>query len=268
MSPLPIASPEPIDTAAVPTEVRPAVEAGRAGADIYTEEELIVRLCGLPVNLSAPLLKSVLPTLTPEVLLALIASTGESHHRLVAARPALDRRVIKALLRTQTDSVILALVRNPGLYLDEEDQAVVANRAKGNPGLRAALLESETLPIAKAHLRDWRAEASGHDNLRLIALLRGRETAGFVRELARRVKCDLAGLSLALVSESAVPLALSLRAAGLDRAVFRPVLALWQAANDGMPYMAESAQPLILSIFDLPAAEAQRRLATLINRAH
>lgn len=236
------------------------------------EEELIVRLCELPVNLSAPLLRATLPTLTPEALLALVTTTGEAHHRLIATRPALDRRVVKALLRTQADSVALALVQNPAICLDEEDQAFVARRAQNTAALRTAILENMSLPLAQSwlrgRLREWRDADAGHGNLKLIALLRGGEPAGFVRELSRRLKCDLAKLSGALNSSSAVPLGLSLRAAGFDRAAFMPLLTLWQTAYDGAPYLPESARPLLLSVFSLSPQEAMRKLDALINRVH
>jgi hypothetical protein len=254
-------SPAPLcEIQTAPTQ---AIE-GRIGSD----EDLVVRLCRLPVNLSAPLLRSALPTLTPGALLALIAATGEAHHRLIAARPALDRRVIKALIRSQTESVALALVRNAGLYFDEEDQTWLARRGLENAELRTAILGHPGLTIAQNQLRAQRGEDIGHSNLKLVALLRGGETAGFVREMARRLKCDQASLSSVLVSESPVPLALTLCAAGLDRAVFLHALTLWQAGHDGMPVLPAVRKPMVLSVFDLPAEEAQRKLAALINQAH
>jgi hypothetical protein len=124
------------------------------------------------------------------------------------------------------------------------------------------------LPAAKAQLRLERSENTGHGNLKLIALVRGGEAAGFVREIARRLKLDAPGLGRVLASESAVPLALTLCAAGLDRAIFLHILSVWQGAYEAAPQMTDGHRPLVLSVFGLTAAEARRRLAVLIDRAH
>lgn len=234
---------------------------------IRSDEDLVVRLCRLPIDLAAPLLRASLSALTPQALLALIAASGEAHHRLIAARPGLDWKVVKALIRTNNDGVMAALIGNPALSFDEEDQLSFARRAAENPDIRAAILAHEGLPVAKSQLRLSYGNGQAHGNLKLIALVRGGEAAGFVRELARRLKLNRSGLGRVMASESAVPLALALCAAGLDRAVFLYILVVWQAAYEAAPQMTEGQKPLILSIFSLSAAEARRRLAVLIDQA-
>ena len=238
------------------------------GELIRSEEDLIVRLCRLPVNLATPLLKASLPALTPQALLALIAATGAAHHRLIAERPGLDWRVIKALVRTQNDGVMAALISNPALSFDEEDQLCFARRARENAEIRIAILAHEGLPVAKAQVRLDRGMDKTHGNLKLIALVRGGEAAGFVREIARRLKLDMSGLGRVLASESAVPLALACCATGLDRAVFLHILSVWQGAYEAAPKMANGQRALVLSIFDQTAADAHRRLAVLIDQSH
>ncbi|HTM81212.1 DUF2336 domain-containing protein [Asticcacaulis sp.] len=238
------------------------------GELIRSDEELVVRLCRLPVDLAAPLLRASLPALTPQALLALVTATGEAHHRLIAARPGLDWRVIKALIRTQNDSVMAALIGNPALSFDEEDQLGFARRALENADIRAAVLAHEGLAVAKSQVRLHHGADMGHSNLKLIALVRGGEAAGFVREMARRLKLDTPGLGRVLASESAVPLALAVCAAGLDRVVFLHILSVWQGAYEAAPQMTDGQRPLVLSVFGLTAADARRRLALLIDQAH
>lgn len=238
------------------------------GEPIHSDEDLVVRLCRLPVDLAAPLLRASLPALTPQALLALITATGEAHHRLIAARPGLDWRVIKALIRTQNDGVMAALIRNPALSFDEEDQLCLARRALENAEIRTAILAHEGFPVAKAQVRLPHGADTGHSNLKLIALVRGGEAAGFVREMARRLKLDTVGLGRVLASESAVPLALAVCAAGLDRVVFLHILSVWQGSYEKAPQMADGHRPLVLSVFGLTAVDARRRLAVLIDQAH
>ena len=235
---------------------------------IRSDEDLVVRLCRLPVDLAAPLLRASLPALTPQALLALITATGEAHHRLIAARPGLDWRVIKALIRTQNDGVMVALIRNPVLSFDDEDQFCFARRALENADIRAAILAHEGLLVAKSQVRLGYGEGQAHSNLKLIALVRGGEAAGFVREMARRLNLDTPGLGRVLASESAVPLALAVCAAGLDRVVFLHILSVWQGLYEKAPQMADGHRPLVLSVFGLTAADARRRLAVLIDQAH
>lgn len=239
-----------------------------AGELIRSDEDLVVRLCRLPVDLAAPLLRASLPALTTQALLALIATSGEAHHRLIAVRPDLDWRVIKALIRTNHDGVMAALIRNTALSFDEEDQLAFAVRAPENADIRAAILAHEGLRVAKSQMRQYHGADRGHGNLKLIALIRGGEAAGFVREMARRLKLDVPGLGRVLASESAVPLALAVCAAGLDRAVFLHILSVWQGAYEAAPRMTDGQRPLVLSVFGLSATEARRRIAVLIDQVH
>jgi hypothetical protein len=266
-------APRDFRNATLTLAARPALCETHEAADlspgdlIRSDEDLVVRLCRMPVGLAAPLLRASLPALTPQALLALIAASGEAHHRLIAERPGLDGRVIKALIRTNNDGVMAALIRNRALSFDEEDQLSFARRAVDNVDIRATILAHEGLPVAKSQLRLNKGNGQAHGNLKLIALVRGGEAAGFVRELARRLKLDTVGLGRVLASESAVPLALACCTAGLDRAVFLHILAVWQAAYEAAPQMTEGQKPLVLSIFGLSATEARRRLAVLIDQA-
>ncbi|MDI7774935.1 DUF2336 domain-containing protein [Asticcacaulis sp. EMRT-3] len=237
----------------------------QAGADEATThglpvavQDLVVRLCQMPLDLAAPLLRAHLPALTPQALLALIMVTGEAHHRLIAARPGLDWRVIKALLRTQRDTVVLALIANSTLDFDAEDQVFIATRAAGNEEVRAAVFSHPGLHHARAQLATD-AHLS-QDNLRLMARLRGGDAAGFTRDSARRLGCDTYRLWRALQGPSAVPLALTVCALSFDRAAFGRMLAGWQAAHCGAPLVKEAQKPLLLSVFDLSPEEALRRL--------
>jgi len=238
------------------------------GELIRSDEDLAVRLCRLPIDLAAPLLRASLPALTSQALLALITATGEAHHRLIAGRPHLDWRVIKALIRTHNDEVMAALIRNPALSFDEEDQLAFVRRAVESAAVRAAILSHEDLPVAKSQLRLSYGDGQAHGNLKLVALVRGGEAAGFVREMARRLRLDTTGLGRVLASESAVPLALAFCAAGLDRAVFLHILSVWQGAYEAAPQMTEGQKPLVLSVFSFDAGEARRRLAVLIDQTH
>ncbi len=232
---------------------------------IHSDEDLIVRLGRMPVELAAPLLRADLPDLTPSALLALINVTGEAHHRLIAARPGLDWRVIKALLRGYHDGPIAALALNTTLTFDAEDAQAFARRAQGSPEIHAAVAANPALANAQTTAPTIAASDTGHSNLKLVVLLRAGETAAFVSELARRLDCPPARLSAVLTASSPVPLALTLRAAGLDRAVFLHVLPFWQAANSGEPCLPEGARPILLSLFTLAPADALRKLEILLR---
>ncbi|MEI9905876.1 MAG: hypothetical protein WDN06_19625 [Asticcacaulis sp.] len=52
------------------------------------DHDLVVRLCRMPPDLAAPLLRSTLPALNAAALLTVLAATGEEHHRLVAGPTA------------------------------------------------------------------------------------------------------------------------------------------------------------------------------------
>ncbi|MGA9657977.1 MAG: hypothetical protein WBQ60_02605 [Asticcacaulis sp.] len=103
-----------------------------------------------------------------------------------------------------------------------------------------------------------------HANLKLLALLRGGETAGFVQALSQRLTCETAALRAALNTPSSVPLALSLCAVGVDRAVFPQALRDWQAGLAETLRPVPVTTPLILSIFELSPALAGQKLKALL----
>lgn len=224
------------------------------------DHDLVVRLGRMPVDLAAPLLRSSLPALDAPALLALIATTGEAHHVLIAQRPGLDWRVVRALLKTNNDKVLLALVRNGGIDLDSEDRERLERLAQDRPELHGALLERFGRPKGAPDA----ASRDSHSNLKLLALLRQGATSGFVTEAARRMNSAADGLNKTLHSSSAVPLALVFAAMGLDRAAFHHLLPFWQAAHDGQPVVSDGHRAVLASVFTLSRDEARRRLAAMI----
>ena len=225
------------------------------------DHELIVRLCRLPPDLAAPLLRSSLPALTPAALLSIIAATGEAHHRLIATRDNLDGRVIKALLRRGQPAALLALADNTTLAFDDEDKHALAEAAERDEALRARLMRRADTQSAHARLSP--PEALSHSNLKLLKLLRASDGHGFVAEAARRLKLDAGRLNAALEQDSAVPLALAIRALGLDRAVFLDVLEDWQQAHAGKPSLNVAHRPMVLSVFAMDMDAARNRLIAL-----
>ncbi|ESQ74024.1 DUF2336 domain-containing protein [Asticcacaulis sp. AC402] len=220
------------------------------------DHELIVRLCRMPVDLAAPLLRSSLPSLDGPALLALIAATGEAHHVLIAQRPGLDWKVVRALLKSGHDSVLVALVDNPAAELDQDDQARLERLAQERPELRRALSERFHRTAPAVDPATW----DSHSNLKLLKLMRSGEIDGFVREAARRLKLDADAFGRLLAAGSAVPLALTACALELDRAVFLHLLSFWQSRNDGLPLVNARHRPVVLSVFALSAAEARQKL--------
>jgi uncharacterized protein (DUF2336 family) len=228
------------------------------GALPVGEQDIVVRLGQMPADIAAPLLRARLPALTPQALLALIMTTGEPHHRLIASREGLDWRVVKALLRLQNPRVLLALLGNRTLEFDDEDEAFLAARALGDPDVRAAVMAHPRLRAAHARLDI--GEPLSQLNLRLLTRLRAGSTGGFTREATRRLDLDAERLWRRLHSGSATPLALLACALGFDRAAFRRILAHWQAVHGGQPPLPDAFKALVLSIFDLSPAAARARL--------
>ncbi|EGF89531.1 hypothetical protein ABI_39470 [Asticcacaulis biprosthecium C19] len=224
---------------------------------LRNDHDLIVRLCRMPIDLAAPLLRSSLPSLDTPALLALIAATGEAHHLLIAQRPALDWKVVRALQRSGHDSVLVALVRNPAAELDEDDQTRLERLAQERPELRQALSERFRRAVPAADPATW----DSHSNLKLLKFMRSGETDGFVREASRRLKLDIDSLNRVLAAGSAVPLALTCCALELDRAVFLHLLSFWQNRHNGEPQLNDRHRPVVLSVFTLPPAEARQKLA-------
>lgn len=248
----------------------PAVLSGVAGLPggdglaRRADHDLAVRLCRMPADLAAPLLRSSLPALNPAALLTVLAATGEDHHRLIAARPHLDWRVVKAVIRRAKPSALLALVDNTTLTLDDDDQRALCAAATHLASLRDALLRRPDLGLAH-RLIDPAPESLSHNNLKLLKLVRAGQMASAAQEIARRLKLDAIGMASALDAGSAVPLALAVCALGLDRAVFLDLLHSWQTTQDGRPALSPGHRPLVLSVFALSPAEARLRLLASIS---
>lgn len=237
-------------------ETRPVAGNG----PIRSDHDLIVRLCRMPVDLAAPMLRSSLPSLDTAALLALIAATGEAHHILIAQRPGLEWRVVRALMKSGHDSVLVALVRNTGIDLDAEDRTRLERLAAERPALVDALVERYGMP--RGELDPMACDS--HSNLKLLMLMRNQDIARFCKEAARRLHVKAPTLQNVLESPSAVPLALTFRALGLDRAVFLHLLTFWQAAHGGAPALNDAHRPLILSLFALPRDAAQQKLRAML----
>lgn len=244
------------------SEARP-VERQGGSQPIHSVHDLVVQLCGMPVDLAAPLLRSSLPSLDGTALLALIAATGEAHHRLIAGRPDLDDTVIRALIRSNSDAVLLTLAENRSLTFSAETQAILVRLASDRKALRAAILANPSLPQAGERLRLESGDGLNHQNLRLVKLLRAGLPAKFLVEAARRLDCEATGLQHVLADVSAVPFALLCRALGLDRAVFLDLLPRWQTSHAGEAECNAAHRPLVLSVFALAPAEAGRKLMAI-----
>lgn len=229
-------------------------------APIRSEQDLVVQLARMPIDISAPLLKARLSMLDTQALLALIAATGEAHHRLIAGRPGLDWRVIRALIRSNSDEVLLTLAENHRLEFDAEDQAALARLSESRVMLRAAILANPRLSDAQSEVKLNLEDGLSHRNLRLVRLLRGGETAKFVIGAAQAIGCEATALQRVLTGTSATPLAMACRALDIDRAVFLSLLPCWQAGHDGEPQCNAAHRPLVLSVFSLPVPEARRKL--------
>ena len=229
------------------------------------DHDLVVRLCRLPPDLAAPLLRSNLPALTPAALLTVIAATGEAHHRLIAARRGIDGRVVKALIRRGQTAALIALAENDSVDLDDDDQRALAAAGEHVEAVRAALLARPGLAVAHALLNPV-PEGLSHSNLKLVKLMRAGDDAAFAVEIARRLRLAPAIAAAALARPSPVPLALAACAAGLDQAVFLDLLRHRQTAH-GETELNAAHRPLVLSVFALPPEEARKRLMALANSA-
>jgi hypothetical protein len=126
--------------------------------------------------------------------------------------------------------------------------------------IRQAILSSPHL--SGLHRHDAAASVA-EANLRLLARLRGGSTGGFTREAARRLSLDAEALWRRLHGESCIPLALLANALHFDRAVFSRILEDWRRVHGAPPDVKAPAWPLVLSVFDMSAAEALERLRAL-----
>ncbi|WP_443748020.1 DUF2336 domain-containing protein [Asticcacaulis solisilvae] len=244
----------------VRTEAAPLPLEGLPPTPIRTEQDLVVQLARMPIDISAPLLKARLSMLDTQALLALVAATGEAHHKLIAGRPGLDWRVIRALIRSNSDEVLLTLAENHRLEFDAEDQAALARLSESRIMLRAAILANPRLSLAHNTVKLNLEDGLTHRNLRLVRLLRAGDTVRFMVGAANAIGCEATALQRFLTGASATPLAMTCRALDIDRAVFLSLLPHWQAANDGEPNCNAAHRPLVLSVFSLPANDARRKL--------
>ena len=218
----------------------------------WSDHDLIVRLCEMPVELAAPLLRSSLPTLDTPALLSLIRSTEAPHHRLVAARRGLDWRVVKALIATGDDETLTALVDNSTVHFDGDDLADLSRCTAGCPALRKALQSRPALGVTMTASD----EELSQQNLKLLRLLRAGQIEGFVTDAALRLGCGMSVVHAALSTRSAVPFALLVRALAFDRAALPCLLDAWPHKRP----QGGKVQPLLLSVFDLSADAARQKL--------
>jgi hypothetical protein len=248
---------------AAPTRIQSPAPAAAEDTTIRSDRDLVVRLCQMPVHMAAHLLRASLPALDAQALLALIAATGEAHHRLIAQRPGLDWRVVKALLRSNSDEVLLALAENHHLDFDDDDQAQLARMADDRIMLRAAILANPALTKAGAHVKLNIDDGLSHKNLKLVKLLRAGQSNAFVIEAANRLDWEPTRLQRVLARRSAAPLALLLCSLGLDRTVFANLIGAWQAANGGEPYVSPAHKPVLMSVFGLRPDAALQKLSAI-----
>ena len=228
---------------------------------VRSPQDLVVKLGQMPIELAAPMLAAPLPALDTPALLALVKSTGEAHHAVIAKRKGLDWRVVKAILRAGHEIAILALAENRSAVLDEEDRAVMSAHAETMIMVRGALLNRPGFAFASAGARLNAEDGLGHANLRLLKLARAGRHAIFIRDAARRLHLTATALASALSTSPDVSLALVTCALGMDQAVFPHLLSVWHA-HHGLPHRADAPhKPLLLSVFSLTPADAQRKLA-------
>ncbi len=232
---------------------------------VRSEQDLVVKLGQMPIELAAPMLRADLAALDTPALLALVKSTGEAHHAVIARRKRLDWRVVKAIIRAGHEIALLTLAENPGVVFDEEDRAAMSAYAEAMIMVRGALMSRPGFVFVTAGTRLNSADGLGHANLRLVKLARAGRHAVFVRDAARRLNMTASGLATVLGLSPDVSLALVTCALGMDQAVFVHLLAQWHS-HHGQPHKTDAPhRPLLMSIFDLTPEQAQRKLAAGIG---
>ena len=227
---------------------------------VRSPQDLVVKLGQMPIELAAPMLRADLAALDTPALLALVKSTGEAHHAVIAKRKRLDWRVVKAIIRAGHEIAILTLAENPGVVFDEEDRAAMSTYAETMIMVRGALMGRPGFVFLPAGTRLNTGDGLGHANLRLVKLARAGRHAVFIRDAARRLHMTASGLAAALSLSPDVSLALTTCALGMDQAIFMHLLALWRG-HHGLPHNADAPhRPLLLSVFTLTPDQAQRKL--------
>jgi uncharacterized protein (DUF2336 family) len=228
---------------------------------VRSQQDLVVKLGQMPIELAAPMLRADLAALDTPALLALVKSTGEAHHAVIAKRKRLDWRVVKAIIRAGHEIAILTLAENPSVVFDDDDRAAMSAYAETMIMVRGALMRRPGFVFAAAGTRLNSDDGLGHANLRLVKLARAGRHALFVRDAARRLHLTASALAAALSLSPDVSLALVTCALGMDQAIFMHLLALWHS-HHGLPHNADAPhRPLLLSVFDLTPDQAQRKLS-------
>lgn len=240
-------------------ETRATTAPEEAGLARRSDHDLVVRLCQMPADLAAPLLRSPLPALDTAALLSLLKRTGADHHALVAARRGIDWRVVKALIREGHPAALHALAGNATVEFDHEDRAALMAAAAADPVL------AQALGARQGDVESPRpAVPPRRDNLRLVALIRAGQRAAFRREAARRVDIDPAALDAALDTASPVPFALVLAALGFDRAAALDLLPLWR---QDLPPLGQGQRALLAPLLVLDPPSARDLLQALAAKA-
>ena len=228
---------------------------------VRSPQDLVVKLGQMPIELAAPMLRADLAALDTPALLALVKTTGEAHHAVIAKRKRLDWRVVKAIIRAGHEIALLTLAENPGVAFDEDDRAAMSAYAETMIMVRGALMGRPGFVFTGAGTRLNSDDGLAHANLRLVKLARAGRHAVFVRDAARRLHMTASGLAAALSLSPDVSLALVTCALGMDQAIFMHLLALWHS-HHGLPHNADAPhRPLLLSVFTLTPEEAHRKLS-------
>ncbi len=231
---------------------------------VRSPQDLVVRLGQMPIELAAPLLRAEMPALDTAALLALVKSTGEAHHAVIAKRKDLDWRVVKAIIRAGREIALLALAENHSAAFDDDDCAAMSAHAETMIMVRGALLSRPGFAFTTAMTRLNTDDGIGHANLRLVKLARAGRHAVFIRDAARRLHVAASALASSLSTSPDVSLALLTCALGMDRAVFAHLLSLWHI-HHGQPDQANAPhKPLLLSVFNLTPADAGRKLSAAL----
>ena len=98
------------------------------------------------ISVAAPILAQS-PVLTPEDLLAIVASEGQDHLRAVCQRKDLSENLSGLIIERGDDQTLDALLRNPIAPLSRTSAETVIDRATRNPDLHQAVVLRRNLPV-------------------------------------------------------------------------------------------------------------------------
>lgn len=251
----------------------------------WASPALIVSLCRLPVETSAPLLRYS-PVLEASSLIQLLHDGDEARSRLIAQRRDLGPEVIDALIDKASDGLSLSLLNNTDASLNATHMARLCAQAQSQIALRAPLVRHARLsasdaarlagfvgPRLKADLvqrfgvlqTDTESDPPRRalSRLQVLGRLQHGDMDGFCQRLAEATGETRPFVRHALANDSGVPLALMLVVLGIDRAAFDDILSQIQALNGGHPKASSAHLRLLRPIFDLNADEAQARLKAM-----